>query len=72
MESDSTIHGLQFYFCTIVLGGNLFVVSFLNLKTNNSAKFEPKSNIFEHIGQWPRQVRMMKKLEVENLIGLSL
>ena len=30
--------------------------------SNNSAKSSPKLKIFQPIGQWPRQVRMMKKL----------
>ena len=39
---------------------------------NNSAKSYPKSKIYLPIFQWPNKVRIMKRIGVENLVGLSL
>ena len=33
-------------------------------------KSKQKSNIFKHLGLWPRWIRLQKKLKVETLVGL--
>ena len=40
--------------------------------SNNSAKSKSESKIFFTIVQWPKQVRRMTKIGVENIVGLSL
>ena len=64
MFQDNTIFAPR----SIILSG----FSFFNTNIRNLGENETNSKIFYTVGQQPRLVRMMKKLEVENLVGLSL
>ena len=73
--------GYSFYFCTNVPGLNSFDSAqydtvrsqYFRYKSSNiSAKSKQNLKMIKPVYQGPRWVRMMKKLGVENLVGLSL